>query len=202
MNLQQPIDDPLVNSPSRRALEIAPRVETIILHEGFSRLSVSLLAQRLSCSKRTLYELAPSKSALVLKILGEFFARIRRDATLAVNAKHDPELRLHDYLRVGVRAAERLSADTVNDIHRWQPAHALWQEHIRRRVQGLCELIDEGIRVQKFREIKSELVAELVFASLNRLREPDFYAITNMPVSEAFQEYYRMLLAALTRETQ
>ncbi len=180
-----------------RAAEICLTLESIVLGEGFSRLSLTDLAERLSCSKRTLYEIAPSRNALVLKLLATFFARIRHDAAHAARVENTYTEALHVYLHTGVRAAARLSQETVTDIHRWEPALNLWQEHIRLRVQGLCELLEKGIEARAFRRVKTVLVAELVFASLSRLREPDFHTTTGITVSEAFQEYYAMLIAAL-----
>lgn len=172
-------------------------LEEIILSGGFARLSVGELAERLSCSKRTLYELAPSKNELVLKVIAEFFARIRREAAASVAASSDPADQIFVYLQAGVRAAQRLSQTTIVDINGWEPARRVWQEHIRLRVDGLCELIERGIKLGVFRRINPKLVAELAFASISRLREPDFYLSTNIPASEAFQEYYRMLLSSL-----
>lgn len=155
------------------------------------------MAERLGCSKRTLYELAASKNELVLAIVAQFFARIRSDAADAIKLSKDPTQQIYDYLQVGVRAAQRLSAAAVTDMHQWEPARSVWQEHMRLRVQGLCELIGSGVAAGVFRDINPKLVAELVFASISRLREPDFYASTNISISEAFQAYYGMLLAAL-----
>jgi hypothetical protein len=58
-------------------------------------------------------------------------------------------------------------------------------------------LIERGIEAGAFRDIRPVLVAEMVFAGLNRLREPDFYQRTDFSLSEAFEEYYKMLLHAL-----
>ena len=185
----------------RRAAEIWLLLEEIILSGGFARLSVGELAERLSCSKRTLYELAPSKNELVLKVIAEFFSRIRREASAAVATAENPADQIFVYLQAGVRAAQRLSQTTIVDINGWEPARRVWQEHIRLRVDGLCELIERGIKLGVFRRINPKLVAELAFASISRLREPDFYLSTNIPASEAFQEYYRMLLSSLLDES-
>lgn len=170
----------------------------MVLREGFASLGVSEIANRLSCSKRTLYDLAPSKRELVLIVLDRFFGRIRRDAALAIETAGDPQQRIYAYLQAGVRAAENLNPAAVADIHRWPPARALWQEHVRLRVEGLSRLIDSGTRAGVFRKIPPAFVAEVVFASINRLREPDFYDSTDLTISEAFDELYGMLLAALT----
>ena len=130
----------------------------------------------------------------MLLVLDRFFARIRRDAATASDAQQ----RIYAYLQAGVRAAEHLSPTSVADIHRWPPARAIWQEHVRLRVEGLSRLIDSGTRAGVFRKIRPAFVAEVVFASINRLREPGFYDSTDLTISEAFDELYSMLLAALT----
>ncbi|MGD9601143.1 MAG: TetR/AcrR family transcriptional regulator [Gammaproteobacteria bacterium] len=186
--------------PGPRALALLPMIEEIILHEGFSRLSVSELAERLCCSKRTLYELAPSKNELVLRILNAFFLRIRTDASTAAAAQSSSQQGLHDYLQVGVRAAQRLSQVTVTDIQQWAPALEVWRDHVRLRVQGFCVLLEQGIRAGEFRNVRPVLVAEIVFASLSRILQPEFYSTTRISISEAFHEYYALLMAAITDE--
>ena len=186
-------------TPSKRGNELLDALEELVLREGFASLGVSEIANRLCCSKRTLYDLAPSKHALVLLILRRFFARIRSDAALACETSNDARQCIYAYLQVGVRAAEHLSPATVADIHCWPPARAIWQEHVRMRVEGLSHLIDGGTRNGVFRKIPPAFVAEVVFAGINRLREPDFYEFTDLTISEAFDELYSMLLAALTR---
>jgi AcrR family transcriptional regulator len=170
----------------------------MILREGFASLGVSEIANRLCCSKRTLYDLAPSKHALVLLVLSRFFARIRSDAALACETSNDARQSIYVFLQIGVRAAEHLSPATVADIHCWPPARAIWQEHVRMRVEGLSRLIDSGTCNGEFRKIPPAFVAEVVFASISRLREPDFYEFTDLTISAAFDELYSMLLAALT----
>lgn len=66
------------------------------------------------------------------------------------------------------------------------------------RVEGLSRLIDNGTRSGAFRKIRPAFVAEVVFASINRLREPGFYDSTDLTISKAFDELHSMLLTALT----
>jgi AcrR family transcriptional regulator len=185
-------------TPSKRGNELLDALEEMILREGFASLGVSEIASRLCCSKRTLYDLAPSKHALVLLVLSRFFARIRSDAVLACETSNDARQCIYVFLQIGVRAAEHLSPASVADIHGWPPARAIWQEHVRMRVEGLTRLIDSGTCNGEFRKIPPAFVAEVVFASINRLHQPDFYEFTNLTISEAFDELYSMLLAALT----
>ena len=182
---------------SKRSAETLEAFEALILAEGFSRLNVSEIAARLKCSKRTLYELAPSKKALVLKALDNFFSRIRQEAGHVTDNALDPERQVYEYLQVGVRAAERLSQAVVADIHEWEPARTLWREHISLRIDGMCRIIENGVKAGVFRDVLPAFVAEIVFASINRLREPDFSDSTGLTISEAFHDLYEMLLHSL-----
>jgi AcrR family transcriptional regulator len=188
-------------APSRRGEQLLDALERMVLAHGFAHLTVSEMAASLSCSKRTLYELAPSRGDLILRVIARFFERIRIEAASASGHDGDPESRIYDYLQVGVRAAERLSAKAVADIHAWAPARQVWQEHVRLRVDGLTRIIERGIAAGVFRDVQPAFVAEIVFASINRLREPDFYQSTDLGIGEAFDELYGMLIAALTHKS-
>lgn len=182
---------------NNRSAQTFEAFESLIFAEGFSRLSVSEIAARLRCSKRTLYELAPSKKMLVLKALDNFFSRIRQEADLLTDNTLEPERQLYEYLHVGVYAAERMSQAVVNDIQEWEPARTIWEEHIGLRVDGMGRIIENGVKAGVFREAPPAFVAEIVFASIKRFREPDFSDSTGLTISEAFHELYEMLLHSL-----
>jgi len=186
--------------PSRRAQEVLALIEQILLREGFARLTVGEIAERIGCSKRTIYELAPSKRELVTHIVDAFFCDIREAGKAAIATETEPARQVYAYLQVGVNAASRLSAQAVADIDQWKPTRQLWQTHVRIRVQGLCELLEAGIARGAFRDVNPAFVAEIVFAALERLRQPDFYRSTRMSAVAAFQDYYRILLTGLLAE--
>jgi AcrR family transcriptional regulator len=182
---------------SKRSAETLESLEALILAEGFSRLSVAEIAARLSCSKRALYELAPSKKKLVLLALENFFSRIRQEADRINDSTLDPEHLIYEYLQVGEHASERLSQAVVTDIDEWEPTRTLWRNHIRLRVDGMREIIDNGVKAGFFRDVHPVFLAEVVFASINRLREPDFIDSTGLTISQAFHELYLMLMHSL-----
>ena len=181
----------------KRSEEILDALEALILSEGFARLSVSEIASSLRCSKRTLYELAPSKKMLVLLALGKFFSRIRQEADDLSKNNLDSSRLVYEYLQVGEHASERLSQGLVVDMAEWEPARILWQQHIRLRIDGLFQIIDNGVKEGVFRQVSPAFMAEMVFAGINRLREPDFNDCTGLTIAEGFHELYLMLLHAL-----
>jgi AcrR family transcriptional regulator len=182
---------------NKRSAETLKALEALILSEGFSSLSVSDIASKLKCSKRTLYELAPSKKSLVLRALDNFFSRIREQGNDVASNSVGPDRIVYEYLQVGEHASERLSQSVVTDIDDWEPARTLWRNHIGLRVDGLYKIIDTGVKTGVFREVSPAFMAEVVFASINRLREPDFNERTGLTISEAFHELYSMLLHSL-----
>ncbi len=182
---------------SQRAEELLDALEDMILAEGFARITVGDMAARLRCSRRTLYELAPSKQELVLLVLQRFFERVRSAGRSALDGRDDPGEQIQAYLQAGARAAQKLSPLIVADIDRWAPSRKEWQEHIRLRVEGLRELVQAGIDRGRFRGVHAHLVAETMFASMARIRSPDFYANTNMSMPEAFGELAGLLLHGL-----
>jgi len=182
---------------NKRSAETLEALEALILSEGFSSLSVSDIASKLKCSKRTLYELAPSKKSLVLRALNNFFSRIREQGIDVARNSAGPDRIVYEYLQVGEHASERLSQAVVKDIDDWEPTRTLWRNHIGLRVDGLYKIIDTGVKTGVFREVAPAFMAEVVFASINRLREPDFNERTGLTISEAFHELYSMLLHSL-----
>jgi len=193
----EPADAP--GPPPKREAELRTTLQDIILADGFARLSVSEMAQRLGCSKRTIYELAPTKNELVLSAISMFFSNLREDADRASAACVEPSEQIFEYLQVGVRAAQRLGPVVIADIDKWEPARRLWQAHMRLRVEGLRDLIERGIATGVFRDISPVIVAETVFAGISRLREPELYRNSDFSLSEAFDEFYKMLLYALVK---
>lgn len=175
------------------------QLEAIVLAEGFSGLTVAEIAARLRCSRRTLYELAPSKDELVLAVLERFFARVREQGDRNAAACERPEERVFEYLKVAVPAAQRISRTLVCEIDEWEPSRRVWRRHLRLRVEGLRQLVEEGIAAGVFKHVHAYLVAETTFAAISRLREPEFYANANITLAQAFEQYYAMLLDALRR---
>ncbi len=69
---------------SPRQHQILGALSRIIVKEGFEELTVAVLADRLRCSRRTLYTLAPSRDALVVGVVSELFDGWMQRARTAV----------------------------------------------------------------------------------------------------------------------
>src|SRR5439155_9439194 len=80
MTVSAPRGRPARSSPRRRNVdtarlqELLAQASDIVLAEGFTSITMDQLAQRLGCSKATLYSLAGTKDQLVQTIPRHFFS--------------------------------------------------------------------------------------------------------------------------------
>ncbi len=181
---------------SPRQLALLDALEAIFLAEGFRDVTVAGLASRLRCSRRSFYQLAPTKEALFLRVLERYLARLReegRQATIGL----PPERAFEPYLAPAIIAARKLSTTLMRDITGYAPANAIWECHTRERMDGLRALVERCVERGIFRGIDPRLVAEVMSASLRRIGEPRFLADTGLTYREAVAELYGILLHGL-----
>lgn len=175
-------------------------LEGIFLREGFRAIGVGELAARLRCSRRTLYELAPSKEGLFLLVLERFLARIRALGRERAMAERDLTRRIEALLEPGITETRQARAAFSDDVAAYAPARRLMDEHQRERMELLREVVEEGCRAGVFRGVHPLLVAEVMLAAVGRVRQPDFLRASGLSLSEAFAECSRVLRQGLQIE--
>lgn len=178
---------------SPRAQQTLAAVEEIFLRDGFRRVSVRELAARLRCSRRTLYELAPSKEELFVRVLEIFLQRIREEGDAAAAAAPDLAGRIEHYLRPGITEVARATNVFFADVAELPTAKRMLDEHQRRRIAGLRGLVSEGARRGIFRGLDPHLVAEVFIGAYRRVSQPDFLAASKLSITEAYAELSRLL---------
>jgi len=171
-------------------------LEDLFLGEGFRAVTVAELARRLRCSRRSFYELAPSKEALFLRVFDRYLRRLREAGRRGVGDLAAEEA-IGAYLAPAVDAARKLSTPLMADVQSYPPARTMWERHTRERMAGLQALIDDGVRGKIFRDVDAGLVAEVTSAALRRICEPDFLERSGLSYREAVRELYALLLRGL-----
>ena len=66
-----------LSAGSDRQKELLADLEALFFASGFRTVTVDEIATRLKCSKRTLYEIAPSKQELFVLVIESWLDRIR-----------------------------------------------------------------------------------------------------------------------------
>ncbi|MCO5106264.1 MAG: TetR/AcrR family transcriptional regulator [Burkholderiaceae bacterium] len=181
-----------------RQRQLLDELETIFLEEGFRKVTLADLASRLRCSRRSFYELADSKEALFLRVFDRYLTRLRDQGAKGAAAV-PPDQAFEPYLMPAIDAARKLSATLMQDMTGYPPANAMWERHQRERIDGLRRLVARCVELGLFRGIDPYLVAEVMAASLRRIREPAFLAASRLSYREAVEELYGLLLHGLFR---
>lgn len=189
--------------PSRRTSDLFfKELTTLMLREGVSSLTVGQIANRLRCSRRRLYEVAPSKERLFLKVADEMFRSLRTAGWAAARRQKTAGDRFAAYLEAGIFIVRQTSDAFFSDMDAMPAGRALFDNHQRERIAGLETLIDEGIRSGEFAKFHARVVAEILLSAARRMREPSFHQDTGATFEEAFSELSRLVRDGLRRRRE
>lgn len=172
-----------------RHLQVLDGMETIVLTEGFKDLTVGSLASRLRCSRRTLYELADTKEAMVLMVIDRLMRRLARRAhdAAATEATHLAKLRA--FLTRGLTEFYRATVSFAEDVAEDEAVHNLITSHLRHATGVVADMIAAGIEAGEFAEIHPRVAAEVLDAGLARLQDPAVLRTAGVSLAKGMEEY-------------
>jgi len=168
----------------------------LLLRDGeLGSLTIGELAARLACSRRTLYELAPSKDQLLLLTLDRLMHRIGRTALTAIDADAPAAVQLRQFATASIGYAFRSEAyDELVDVPGVRRA---LDRHYRFAATILERIVSSGIGNGEFRSIDSSVAANVILASALHLALPDVIDDLGLSLEEAVTEMLDLVLAGL-----
>lgn len=181
----------------RTDAEFAQQLSELVKAEGISGLSVAELAARLSCSRRRLYALAPTKEGLLHFVAQAHFDGMLREGHEAAARESDPARAIAAYLHVGVKSTMGLSQDFLRDLESSAEGRAIFDRYQHARGEGGRKIVEDGIRRGDFNAHNPMVAIEVLLGAALRLRRPEFLAAAGLTISEAFDEAYSILLQGL-----
>lgn len=184
-----------------RHLELIAGIQAIFFAQGYRALTMDRLAQELRCSKRALYELAPSRKALFLLIVERWTKRVRALGEQAAARHDDPKERLVAYLQPGITETEGMTEAFLTDLRDFSAAREALEHHQQLRAQGVRAIVEDGVRSGRFKALHAHLVAGVCLAGLSQINQPEFLREAGLAYSEAFSEFYRLLMSGLVEES-
>lgn len=189
MKIPRPRNEPL----SPRLAHILKELERIVVSEGFLHLDTASLAKRLRCSKRALYDLAPTQERLLALVIDRVLKRT--DEHLSGVAKGAPDRRaaLTNYMAAIVQTSRPADPRFLRDIAEFPPGMRLLRTLQRRTVARLEQIIRGGIEAGAFNDISPKLVAELILMAAARLINPDFLRHLGLTLAAAYEELSRLI---------
>jgi AcrR family transcriptional regulator len=178
------------DSAATRREQLNEELELLLLREGFLHFRTEELANRLHCSKRALYQIAPSRQQLFERAVERWLAKLRKAGIEAARRAPDPLAAVTDYLGAAIVATREASAQFVRDLSRFPATYRRLMSHQRERIAGLERLIEEGTARGDFRGVHAKLIAEVMLNAVAQLVDPDLLARVGLTMSEAFAELY------------
>jgi AcrR family transcriptional regulator len=195
--------DPTVRAPvdlahgrtySERHVELLDGLETIVLTEGFRSLTIGGLAERLQCSRRTLYEIAESKDQIVLVVVDRLLRRLARRAHDAALAEQTVFERILAFLVKGLVELQRARLSFAEDVADAPAVHDLVDSHFHYAIGEVAGLLQQGIEDGEFANFHPILVAEMLYAGVVRLLEPRVLRAAGVGLADALEEFLTLFL--------
>ena len=181
---------------SARQQEVLDALEQAFLVRGLE-VTVAELVGEAHCSRRTLYELAPTKEELFLLVIDRMMRRVGKAAREAAAAHTTPEARMEAFLGAGVAGWAPFTPAFSQAIESYGPAGWLLNYHLSLTRDFLIETIEDGIAGGRFRDAHPGLVADGLLAAVRRVTEPQLLQANGLSTAGALEELFRVLVHGL-----
>lgn len=182
---------------TRRQVDLLNRLVDLMAAEGFARFTLDDLADRMRCSKTTLYALAPSKQALVVEVVKQYFRVAVSAVEASVAAEPTPAARVVAYLDAVADYLKPLSRTFIADMSAFPPAAEVYRQNTVAAADRIRQLIAEGIAAGEFREVNAAFMGEMVAATMFEIQRGEVFERLEMTDSEAYAELASLVIHAL-----
>jgi AcrR family transcriptional regulator len=192
--LRPPRVGPPADQLTPRLRQILDDLEALIVREGFAKLTIADMAAHLRCSRRTLYELAPTRDELILIVVDRRFRRIGRQVRERLEGVDDPVERLR--ILLATETTYDMHATTARfreDVLRQPSVERLIAGHYRYAAALIRETLESGIVTGDFRPLHARVVAEIIDAAVPRIQDPNLLRETGLTYADTAKELLALI---------
>lgn len=168
----------------------------LLIVEGVSALTIADIAQRMQCSRRRLYEIAPTKEELFVNICRQVLQGNLEKGFAAAREQADGARAIAAYLHATLNASG-LSKAALTDLDATESGRAVFDAYQLARVRGLESMIEEGVRQGLLAPHNPRVLSEAILGAAHRLRNQRFLEETGLTIGAAFAEFYEVVLNGL-----
>ncbi|KAA0889419.1 TetR/AcrR family transcriptional regulator [Pusillimonas sp. ANT_WB101] len=171
----------------------------LLIAEGISGLTIADMAARLKCSRRRIYEIAPSKEELFVKVCEQVFAASLEKSHAVARKEKNAAAAISAYLNATLNATG-LSKPALIDLDRLEAGRAVFDAYQVARINGLELMIEEGVRQGVLVAHHPRLVSEAILGAAFRIRNQRFLSETGFTIGDAFTQFYDLILNGLLKK--
>lgn len=183
-----------------RHREVLDQLEALFFADGFAGRSVRELAAHVGCSRRTLYELAPSKDDLVLIVLDRFLHRVGRAALDQIDGTAPFAEQIARYI-LGAAELQRLTNVFAEDLADEPAARRLFDRHFEYVTAVTEGIVRRGIAAGEFRDTPPAVVAGALTASAAYFSQSGLLAEAGLDYDTAIATVVELVTRALSRSS-
>jgi AcrR family transcriptional regulator len=176
---------------------VLDELETLFKAEGFAHFTAEELAARLRCSRRMLYQLAPSLDELAVLVVDRFYQGVGRASYRKASVGRSRTEQLDGYMRGGDNDFASMSAEFNRDMHTLPATKRLVDAHLAFANTIFEDIVELGVQEREFTAMNSAFVARMFLTGLLRLLDPQLLRETNLTAQAAIDQYAELTLNGL-----
>ena len=180
-----------------RQEDLLDGMERLFSAEGFRNLTLSDLASRLHCSRRTLYELAATKDDLVALVVERFLDRNYDRGIAAMQKATTSRERLDSFATAVIDDAQRISVAFADDMFSSPRTASLVDGYDQRCITLVESLIRDGQQRGEFRLVNAGLAGQAIMAAIGRIQNTSVLAVLDLTYGQATRGIIEIFLDGL-----
>lgn len=185
-----------IRKRSVRQEQILDGLIELFLAEGFGGFSMADLAERLQCSKATLYELADSKEQLIAVALRTFFRRATDQVEAELARVDDPVRRIDTYLSAIGRALEPAGAAFYDDLQAFAPAREIYSQNTAFAAERVRQLVQSA--APRRRAVNADFIAAIAAQAMESIQTGELRDRAGLDDADAYRQLAALIVSAVS----
>lgn len=182
--------------------KIIEQIEDKLFREGFYKTTMDDVASELGMSKKTIYKFFPSKEDLVMAIAKHFMNSLKNKIVPALNSDKNAIEKLAELINILATASEKVSTKRMEEMKKHFPG--LWNEidsfRTRMMFGNITKVIEQGKAEGLFIDFPTQIVMNILVASIRNVVNPDFILNNNFSIIEAARSAFKIIIGGIVTE--
>lgn len=182
--------------------KIIEQTEDKFFRDGFYKTTMDEIATELRMSKKTIYKFFPSKDDLVMAIANNFMKGMKSKIVPALSSEKNAIEKLEELIKILAKGSEKITIQRMEEIRRYYPN--LWDEIDTFRTQmmfgNITKVIDQGKKEGLFIDYPTNIVMNVLVASVRNIVNPEFILNNNFSIIEAARYAFKIIIGGIVTE--
>lgn|SRR5574338_73697 len=182
--------------------KIIEQTEDKFFRDGFYKTTMDEIATELRMSKKTIYKFFPSKDDLVMAIANNFMKGMKSKIVPALSSEKNAIEKLEELIKILAKGSEKITIQRMEEIRRYYPN--LWDEIDKFRTQmmfgNITKVIDQGKKEGLFIDYPTNIVMNVLVASVRNVVNPEFILNNNFSIIEAARYAFKIIIGGIVTE--